>query len=211
MREDLTGRTFGRWRVLSKSATKLYANHIAYICRCNCGTERLVSGSLLKRHKSQSCGCAFVEGAAKSQLKHGLTTHRLKGTWRSMKERCCNPNHAAYARYGGRGIGVCERWMSLETFIKDNEPLARPGLTLDRINNDAGYSPDNCRWVEPREQMRNRATTVWIEHQGRRQTMTDWAAELGITLHALRHRLDNWPLDEALTRPVTPPHRRNSR
>lgn len=210
MNKDLTGSRFGRWTVLSKSHIKKYGTHIAYDCLCDCGVERLVSGSLLKNGHSKSCGCAFIEGAAKSQITHGLTDHRLSGTWRSMKERCYNPNHVAYSRYGGRGITVCERWHDMANFIRDNEALAKPGLTLDRKDNDLGYSPENCRWTTVREQMRNRSSTVWIEFQGRKQTLTDWATELGITHHGLTHRLKNWPIEQALTHPVIAPQNRRS-
>ena len=206
MADDLTGRRFGRWLVISQSPIRKYKTQVAYDCVCDCGTRRLVSGSCLRHNHSASCGCAFKEAAAKSQITHGLTKHRLRGTWRSMKERCYNPNHTAYARYGGRGITVCKRWMDFATFVSDNEALALPGLTIDRRNNDGNYNPSNCRWVTRRQQTLNRDNNVWIEFRGKRLIAADWARETGLHAMTIRSRLHaGWPVELALTAPKVPP------
>lgn len=200
MQPDLTGRRFGRWLALQRSETKLYNHHIAYRCRCDCGTERLVSGSQLRNGHSASCGCAFREAAAKSQRKHGLWHHKLRGTWRSMKERCYNSNHDAYARYGGRGIYVCKRWFDFALFVADNEPLARHGLTLDRRDNDGPYSPDNCHWVPQKQQARNRHNNQWIEYDGRRLIAKDWSEVVGLKECTIKARLRaGWSVERTLT------------
>lgn len=209
--ELVKGERFGRWTVLSKSKTKKYAHHVSYNCRCDCGTTRIVSGSQLRRGASASCGCRFREEAAKSQRTHGLTNHRLAGVWRSMKERCTNPNHVAFHRYGGRGIRVCDRWKSLATFVADNDALAKPGLQLDRIDNNGPYSPENCRWATPKMQHRNKSVNVFLEHNGERMVVTDWAKRLGVTPAAIRARLSvGWSVADAVTVAPTPPEQRRT-
>lgn len=200
---DLSGSVFGRWVVIEPSSTKVYTHHHAHLCRCQCGTERIVSTSRLKRNLTLSCGCAATEAAAKQNTRHGYTKHRLAATWRTMKERCSNPNHCGYHRYGGRGIHVCERWLSLKNFVEDNDDLALPGLSIDRINNDLGYSPENCKWSSAEEQMNNRTITVHLDLNGRSQSITRWARELGIADQVLRKRIQaGWSVEKTLTTPL---------
>lgn len=204
MKPDVTGQRFGKWTANRRSETKLYKNHTAYECRCDCGTERLVSVNLLLKGHTASCGCAGIAAAALKNTRHGLYQHPLQTTWRGMKERCYNPKKAAYPRYGGRGIKVCERWLNLENFIADNEVLALPGLTLDREDNDKDYSPENCRWVSQLIQANNRSDCVNLEFRGRTQTVSEWARELGMFEHTLRKRIQDskWSVEDALTIPV---------
>lgn len=209
MKNDLTGLRFGRWTVVSKSHIRKH-RLISYECECDCGTKRIVPGSLMRSGASMSCGCAFVEGAANSQRTHGLTKHRLWGTWRSMKERCYNKNHESFSRYGGRGITVCERWLDPALFILDNDALALPDRTLDRKNNDGNYEPNNCHWVDRATQSRNRSNNRIVEFKGQRMTVSEWANKLGIRRNALDNRLAKWPLELALTLPVIPANKRRA-
>jgi hypothetical protein len=122
-----------------------------------------------------------------------------------MKERCENPNHSGYKRYGGRGITVCARWKEFETFVRDNEEAARPGLTLDRIDNDGHYSPENCRWASKKDQARNRCNNQWIEHNGERLLARTWAERLGLATSTVEARIRNgWSIDRAVTTPLVP-------
>jgi hypothetical protein len=128
----------------------------------------------------------------------GTREHR---SWRAMLSRCENPKAAAYERYGGRGIAVCERWQSFDAFLADMG--ARPeGTSLDRINNDGGYEPGNCRWATISEQMRNTRQTRLLTHEGVTMCLGDWAERLGLSRGGLEHRLERMPLAEALSRPV---------
>lgn len=129
----------------------------------------------------------------------GTATYR---SWNSMIERCFNPRHHAYARYGGKGITVCAEWRdSFEAFLRDVGQ--RPdGMTLDRIDNTRGYEPGNVRWADWVTQQRNRSDTHHLTHEGRTQCITAWASEIGMSPQALRRRLNaGWSLERALVTP----------
>lgn len=130
------------------------------------------------------------------------SSHPLRKVYDGMRQRCLNPKGRSYARYGGRGISICERWQkSFELFVADMGP--RPdGHTLDRIDNDGPYSPENCRWASWRVQGRNRRSNRIIEFRGEKLLLSEWAEKIGITKDAMHMRLANgWPLEHALTRP----------
>jgi len=129
----------------------------------------------------------------------GSPGYRTLDVWKSMIARCNYKNHKNYSQYGGRGITVCDHWLSFENFLADmgTAPL---GLTIDRKNNDGNYEPDNCRWATMAEQARNRRSCVWITFNGKTLIHADWARELGLTATGLRIRLkQGWPLERALT------------
>jgi hypothetical protein len=153
---DLSGDRYGRWTVLSFShrAPRKY-----WSCRCECGTEKTVSESSLRSGSSKSCGCLKNEMTRERLVKRN-TTHGLSKTpafriWDGMKQRCLNPNSQFYSYYGGRGITVCEDWLSFENFYADmGDPPT--GLSLDRVDNDGPYAPWNCRWTDDFAQVKNR-------------------------------------------------------
>src|SRR5215469_14039031 len=148
---DYTGHQFGDWLVLAE-APKNRFGHRAWFCRCICGIERSVLIAHLKSGRSQGCGCSAVE----RKTKHGMRKSPHYGRWREMHQRCRNPKNLRFQAYGGRGITICDEWYDLDTFIRDMGPTWRPGLTLDRIDNDLGYSPENCRWIPLPDQSKNR-------------------------------------------------------
>jgi hypothetical protein len=123
-----------------------------------------------------------------------------------MKLRCNNPSNASYKNYGAKGISYCERWETFELFLEDMGE--RPeGMTLDRKDRSKDYCLENCRWATRKEQSQDRSITVWIEHDGRKLCLSDWAAETGIGLTTLKYRLDaGWSVERALT---TPPRLRH--
>jgi len=126
----------------------------------------------------------------------------IYSAWRSMWERCTNPNHKSFDRYGGRGIGVAPAWKSFEQFYADIPPKPEGSYQLDRINNNKGYGPGNVRWATPRRNCRNRTSNVLITWQGKTQCIADWADETGISYTALKQRFRNgWSADRALTTP----------
>jgi hypothetical protein len=130
---------------------------------------------------------------------HGLRYHPLYGRWNGMVQRCRDKNHVRYAKYGGKGITVCERWLSFPNFLADmGEPPV--GTSIERIDNSKGYSPENCIWADSSTQMRNTSRTRLIEFNGKTQCVMDWAKEIGINESSLRERLEKWPLEKALTK-----------
>lgn len=155
---DLTGQKFGRWTVISASGEKAKVNRSAkWLCRCECGNERNINGSSLRSGRSSSCGCFHNEKVKESFTKHGKYKTPEYEVWRAMKQRCLNPSQPYYPYYGGRGITICKRWLdSFENFIADMGPRPTSKHSIDRKNNNLGYSPDNCRWATASQQNANK-------------------------------------------------------
>jgi len=157
---------FGRWTVLRKAPPKGRDKLATYFCRCDCGTEREVGRYLLTSGRSKSCGCLQKEVAKEGVIQrcttHGHTGSKTYNSWAGMVQRCTNPNSTKYADYGGRGITVCERWKnSFGDFLADMGE--RPnGLSIERVDNDKGYSPENCVWADNFAQARNTRRTSRI-------------------------------------------------
>lgn len=182
---DFSGTRHGKLTVIEK------ANHgrTMYICKCDCGTVRELSPYYFLRYKS--CGCAERENKnhlGEHNVKHGMTDTRLYRTWCKMKERCYNPNIEHYPHYGGRGIKVCEEWKnSFETFrdwaysVGFDENSTGKEQSIDRIDTNGNYEPNNCRWINHKEQCRNRTNNVFLVHNGRRMTLSEFCETYGIT------------------------------
>lgn len=201
-RADYTGQKFGRWTVVSFSHfTKRRAAY--WLCRCECGSERAVNVAQLKNGTNRSCGCLQRELASAKSFKHGLSRHPLRPAYQQMKARCYNPNSPEYPNYGGRGIVVCERWReSFANFLADVGE--RPeGCTLDRIDNNGSYSPENCRWATVSEQCNNTRVNHVLEYNGQRKTVVEWAREIGVHPNTLRSRLRyGWSTERILSSAV---------
>lgn len=142
---------------------------------------------------------------------YGNTRHGHHGTltyarWKSMMQRCCNPNASNYRYYGGKGVTVWEPWRaSFECFLVDMGECPSPSMTLERLDNSVGYRPDNCVWAEKAMQARNRSNCVSLTLDGRTMIVADWAQELGVSANALRQRLAaGWSAERTLTTPIKP-------
>lgn len=131
-----------------------------------------------------------VAESNRRRAKHGLYKSRSYSIWASMKDRCNNPNNPNYHRYGGRGVAVCDRWQEFENFYADMGD-APEGMSLDRADNDLGYSPDNCRWATPVEQQNNMRSNTFVTYEGKTQTLAQWSRELGIPYSRLVYRHKN--------------------
>ena len=121
---------------------------------CSCGFEKIIREDLVKGGSQKSCGCSRKK--MKNTLTHGMSRTKIYSVWSSMKNRCLNPNSRQYSGYGGRGIGVSDRWTKFENFFEDMGETRRNGLTIDRIDNDDGYSKENCRWATSKQQNSNK-------------------------------------------------------
>lgn len=186
---DLTGRRFHRWTVLHAAPTARNGKRY-WVCRCDCGTEKIVPGGGLRCGDSKSCGCWNRDSARARETTHGLTRHPLYAIWRGMSTRCENPNRKSYADYGGRGIKVCDRWGVFENFFADMSPTWKPGLTIERIDNDQGYEPGNCTWVPRARQSRNRRICIYLQTPWGELTLAEAARNVGISRRAMKARVD---------------------
>lgn len=204
---DLTGQRFGKLVVERRSIRR---EHMVYwVCACDCGEKKEVAGAYLKNGKIKSCGCWHREESAsraKRQFeRHGLRNTRLYSIWKSMKTRCSNPNFTHYKDYGGRGISVCCEWKP--DFLGFYNWAMSSGyddtLTIDRIDVNGNYCPENCRWAETVEQLYNRRNTVLYDYGGQSLTIRQLSEVSGIAEKTMRDRLKSgWSVERAVSQPV---------
>lgn len=211
---DLTGKTFGRLKVLSRDRTKKPGTY--WICVCNCGIKKSINAGSLKNGSSRSCGCLSREKSVARLTKHGLADTPIHGIWVRMNQRCHNPNSRAYARYGGRGIKVCDRWRGkngFASFISDVGMRPSSKHSLDRIDNDGDYCPENVRWATAKEQGNNKRNNILLTYKGKKLTVAQWSRELGISAMNIRNRIGNlgWSVEKALSTPVRTVSKRNKK
>lgn len=213
IRKDLTGKKIGRLTVLRLSDITQESKKTKWICQCECGKIiEVFSGNLTsKTRPTQSCGCLSREKSSKRMkeknpgYKHGKNNTRLHVIWDAMKKRCYLKSHIHYSNYGGRGITVCEEWRN--DFLNFyNWAIAngyKEDLTIDRIDSDKNYSPDNCRWITHKEQQNNKRTNHFVEYKGRKYTISQLAEEKNIKYDILLYRINKgWDLEDAINLPV---------
>jgi hypothetical protein len=176
-------------------------------CACDCGGEIWAAPYQLRAGHTKSCGCLHGKRLIELNTKHGRTHTPEFATWSRMKRRCSNPRDIRFQHYGGRGIKVCERWRdSFENFHVDMGPRPSPEHSIDRINNDGDYEPDNCRWATRTEQARNTSNQKLYELHSESMALFDWCQRYGRTVRLVQNRLyKGWSLEEALTKPLWQP------
>ncbi len=195
---DIAGRTFGRWSVL-KRVENTSKGQTQWLCRCECGNERVMASIILRRGISRSCGCLLIETTIKRSTKHGHATGGIitptYHSWVGMIARCTNPKNSHYPSYGGRGIKVHEPWFTFANFLADMGEKP-PGTSLERINNDGDYYPNNCQWATLKRQSRNKRNNKLLTWQGKTQTVAAWAEELHISQSTISYRVNHGYSDE---------------
>ena len=201
---DLTGQKFGRLTVLSRTDNNKH-RQVMWLCQCKCGNFIVVRGYRLKDGHTKSCGCLHKEQAIINVSKHHshkLSNTRLYQTWQNIKKRCLNYKDKNYKNYGGRGIEICNEWLKPESFLKwalNNG--YRDNLTIDRIDNNKGYTPNNCRWVDNKTQCRNRRSNIIIKHQNKKITLTELSEITNLPYSCLYARYLRGDRGVRLTRP----------
>lgn len=196
--QDLIGQKFGQLTVLRKGND--YYEPSGYRrrrwwCLCDCGKETLVWEKCLKNGHTKSCGCLVRKRLTDRNIKHGEAKTRLYSVWKDMRQRCDNPNHPAFMHYGGRGIKICKQWDDFTTFKEwaiesgYNDEAKHGECTIDRIDVNKGYAPDNCRWIDMAQQTLNRRNTKLYTYNGETLSLPELAKKYGVKYSTLRKRL----------------------
>lgn len=196
---------FGRYRVIERvpAIPGVKQKQAKWLCRCDCGKEKICYGSCLRSGHTSSCGCFRTDRIKVAKTTHGMRKSKEYVVWCNMISRCENPNNRNYKYYGGRGITVCPDFHSFECFIKSMGP--RPlGCTIDRIDNNGNYEPSNCRWANEETQKNNRSDNVFITYKGETLTIAQWSKAINIPMITLWNRIKkcHWPIEKALTNPI---------
>ena len=203
----LLNKRFGRLTVLKQTDT--VKGQTMWLCKCDCGNTAVVRGTSLNTGATVSCGCFRNEEASRRALKHGDTRDQDSisveyTTWRNMKARCYNPNHISFPYCGANGITVCSEWLdNFPQFLKDMGRRPSGKYSLDRIDNNKGYSKGNCRWATPETQMNNMTINRILTFNDKSQTVSQWSREIGLTHFTIHARLKRgWSVEKTLTTPL---------
>lgn len=207
----MINKKFGYLTVIKKLEPIRYktGTQPCYECMCDCGKLINVTKNHLKTGHTKSCGCKKSQMCIDSNFKHGLAGSRLYNTYYHMRRRCYNEKDKQYHRYGGRGITVCDEWLGENGFINFSNWAMNNGyndtLTIDRINNDGNYEPNNCRWATPTEQMNNVSYNVRLTYNNETHTIAEWAKIVGLKQDTIQARIKyhNLSVEEALFKPPT--------
>lgn len=194
---DITGQKFGRLTVVERLENDKH-NRSVFRCKCDCGNEITAAGRNLRIRKVQSCGCYAKD--KKKEVIHGLSKHPLYRIWLGIKQRCYNLNAKRFQDWGGRGITMCDEWRNdFQAFY--DWAIANgyeKGLSIDRINNNDNYTPENCRFTTVVEQQRNMRRNNMIEYRGETKTLSEWCEILNLNYNNVKSRLRyGWSIERA--------------
>jgi len=196
------GQRFGRLTVLQAGPSSHSGRR--WICQCDCGKSSIPFGFALKDGSTSSCGCLNKELMDARRFRHGAARGRgpTYRAWEAMRGRCKDPKHTSFKNYGALGVGVCSRWDDFTLFLEDLGEKPGSQYTLGRKNNDLGYEPGNCAWETRIEQNNNTSRNHFLEFAGKRQTVAQWARELGVVARLLHKRIQmGWSTHRVLTEP----------
>lgn len=188
---DLTGQKFGRWTVI-KYSHKNSKRMVYWLCKCDCGNEKIVLGNNLRRGKSLSCGCLARElNSQNHQLGKDKDRTKIYYAWSNLKRRCYDEKNFNYQNYGARGIVVCNKWKNnfQEFYDWSIKNGYAKNLTLDRIDVNGNYEPSNCRWITLLEQANNKRNNYYVKYENKMYTIADLSRKLNMNYDKLKHRI----------------------
>ena len=198
---DVTGKKFNMLTVVERLENTSDGGSV-WLCRCECGTLTKVRGKNLKNGAVKSCGCLKNKPTTQT---HGMSKTSIYKIWAGMKSRCSYEKSCSFSRYGGRGIKVCDEWKnsfeSFYTWSLDNG--YKKGLSIERVNNNGDYCPENCKWVSQKEQCLNRRTNIVYKYKGESHTLTEWCEALNLNYKLVHNRIYKlgWSFDKAVSMP----------
>lgn len=189
MYKDLQGQQFGRLTVIKKAGAAINGC-IKWECKCTCGKTTIVRSTQLISGNTKSCGCLQRETMSKKFKTHGLSNTRLYIIWQAMKQRCYNPKYDYYQNYGGKGIIICDEWKSdfMSFYNWSMENGYNDSLSIDRIDINKNYSPDNCRWATPMIQSNNKGDTTYVIYHGEKDSLTNMCRKLNVNRSTIQKR-----------------------
>lgn len=202
--KDLSGQRFGKLTVIKRNGTTNNGK-VIWECICDCGNSTKVTTCSLRTGNTRSCGCLYKQSRKEIKTTHGLRHHPLYSVWLNIKQRCLNPNSTSYKRYGGRGITICDEWKNdFKSFYDwSMENGYQKNLTIDRIDVNGNYEPNNCRWTTIEQQANNKRNNHYLEYDNKRLTMSQWSKQLNLPRTVILYRLKlGWSVEKTLTTPV---------
>ena len=197
---NLVGKRYGRLTVLKEVEKK--NKKIMYLCKCDCGNTCIVQGNNLRSGHTKSCGCLKSEVLVEKATIHGKSDSRLYHIWEAMKQRCTNYKNSAYNNYGGRGVFICKDWLVFTNFRQWALMSGySENLSIDRIDNNGGYEPSNCRWATIKEQDNNKRNNILLTFEGETKTLAQWGECKKIPYKVLYQRIKHlrWTVERALS------------
>lgn len=195
----MIGKRFNYLTVIEE-VSRIHPKIPRYTCLCDCGNTKVVEGRKLREGTIKSCGCYAKLKTSDRSTKHGMTNSSEYKTWCGMKRRCLNKNDKRYKDYGARNINICDRWIhSFEKFFLDMGSKPH-GYSIERIDNNGNYEPNNCVWMKISDQTKNKRSNILLTYKKQTHILADWSRITGIKAGTIKARLDRgWPVEKALS------------